>query len=113
MNRTLKESARSMIAHAKLPNSFWAEAIATAAYTRNRLPTTAFKSPITPYERWYERKPNVSHLSVFGCIAYAYIPDVQRQKLDKKSRKFRFIGYSQESKGYRLLDEKSKKLLIK
>lgn len=37
MNRTLMESARSMIAHAKQPNSFWAEAVATAAYVRNRL----------------------------------------------------------------------------
>lgn len=35
MNCTLMESARSMIAHAKLPNSFWAEAVATAAYVRN------------------------------------------------------------------------------
>ena len=41
MNRTLVESARSMIAHAALLNIFWAEAISTAAYVRNRLPTTA------------------------------------------------------------------------
>ena len=47
MNRTLMESATTMIAHAKLPNSFWAEAVATASYIRNRLPTTAFKTPST------------------------------------------------------------------
>ena len=112
MNRTLMESAKTMIAHAKLPNFFWAEAeaVATAAYVRNRLPTTAFK---TPYEKWYERKPNVSHLKVFGCIAYAHIPDVQRQKLDKKSKKLRFVRDSQESTGYRLLNDESKKLVIR
>ena len=43
MNRTLVESARSMIAHAGVSNIFWAEAISTAADVRNRLPTTARK----------------------------------------------------------------------
>ena len=107
------ESARTMIAHAKLPNSFWAEAVATAAYVRNRLPTTAFKTPSTLYERWYERLPNMSHLKVFGCIVYTHIPDVQRQKLDKKTEKLRFVGYSQNLKGYRLLNDESKKLVIR
>ena len=41
MNRTLMESARAMIAHAGLPNSYWGEAVVTAAYVRNRMPTTA------------------------------------------------------------------------
>lgn len=110
MNRTLLESARSMIAHAGLPNSYWAEAVATAAYVRNRMPTTAIKENITPYERWYGRKPDVSRFRVFGCMAYAHVPDAQRQKLDKKAEKFRFVGYSKESKGYRLLDERTVKV---
>ena len=100
MNRTLSESARSMISHAKLPNHFWAEAIATASYIRNRTPTSAIKEMMTPYERWYGKKPCINHLKVFGCIAYSHVPDAQRQKLDKKSKKVRFCGYSRESKGY-------------
>ena len=86
------------------------EAVATAAYVRNRMPTAAFRGSITPYQQWYGRKPNISHLKVFGCMAYALIPDVQRKKLDKKAEKFRFIGYCNESKGYRLIDEKTKKV---
>ena len=113
MNRTLVESARSMIAHAALPNIFWAEAISTAAYVRNRLPTTALKENETPYERWYGRKPDVSHLRVFGCMAYAHVPDSERRKLDKKSKKMRFVGYSLASKGYRLLDETNRKMYIR
>ena len=113
MNRTLVESARSMIAHAALPNIFWAEAISTAAYVRNRLPTTALKENETPYERWYGRKPDVSHLRVFGCMAYAHVPDSERRKLDKKSEKMRFVGYSLASKGYRLLDETNRKMYIR
>ena len=67
MNRTLVESAKSMVYHAGLSKSFWAEAINTAAYIRNRIVTSA--SGMTPHERWYGRAPDVSHLKVFGCIA--------------------------------------------
>ena len=109
MNRTLVESARSMIAHAGLPNNYWAEAVATAAYLRSRTPTTAFKEKATPYKQWYRRKPKVSHLRVFGCMAYAHIPDVKRQKLHKKAEKLRFVGYSKKSKGYRLFNEDTRK----
>ena len=36
LNRTLVESARAMLSHSNLPNRFWAEAVSTAAYLRNR-----------------------------------------------------------------------------
>ena len=113
INHTLVESARAMIAHAGLPNCFWAEAVATAAYLRNRLPTSTFKNKITPYEKWYETKPNLSHLKVFGSVAYAHIPDQERKKLDQKAEKLRFVGYSLQSKGYRLYDDTTHKIKIR
>ena len=113
MNRTLMESARSMMTHAGIPDKYWTKAVECAAYTRNRTPTTAFKEKKTPFEVWYGRKPNISHLRVFGRMAYAHIPDSQRQKLDKKAVKLRFVGYSIQSKGYRLLNEQSWKVYIR
>jgi len=113
MNRTLVESARAMLSHAGLRNNLWAEAINTAAYLRNRIPTAAVKEMTTPYERWYGRKPSISHLRVFGCVAYAHIPDVERRKLDKKARKLRFVGYSMTSKGYRLFDGETHKVITR
>ena len=68
---------------------------------------------MTPYERWYGKKPDLKHLRVFGCIAYAHVPDKQRQKLDKKTEKLRFVGYSTESKGYRLLNDKTHKVVVR
>ena len=53
-------------------------------------------------------KPKLNHVRVFGCAAYAHVPSNQRQKLDKNWIKYRFVGYSKESKGYRLLDETQK-----
>ena len=70
------------------------------------------KEDTTPYECWYGKKLKLTHLKVFGCLAYAHIPDGQRRKLDKKSRKLRFVGYSKESKGYRLMDDKTSKVCV-
>ena len=113
MNRTLMESARSMMLHANLPNRFWAEAIATAAYLRNRSATAALEDGVTPYEKWHDRKPNLKHLRVFGCAAFAHVPDCNRRKLDGKAIRLRFVGYSKNPKGYRLHDEQTDKVITR
>ena len=59
------------------------EAINTAIYLQNRLPTKS--SDVTPYERWMDEKPNLSHLRIFGCKAYAYVNKTNRGKLDDKA----------------------------
>lgn len=113
MNRTLMEAARSMLAHAKLSKAYWAEAVSTACYLRNRMVTTALKSGETPYQRWYGKKPNLKHIRVFGCMAYAQVPEGRRRKLDKKSQKLRFVGYTETTKNYRLWDERTRKVYIR
>ncbi len=67
-----------MMAHAGLPERFWAEAVETAAYIRNRTPTTAIKDMKRPMEVWNGNVPNIAHMNAFGCMAYAHVPDVQR-----------------------------------
>jgi hypothetical protein len=51
---------------------------------------------MTPEEKYSGRKPDLSHLKVFGCIAYVHVPDELRIKLDPKAEKCVFIGYSLE-----------------
>ena len=103
LNRTLVESSRSMLLDANLPHKFWAEAVSTAVYLRNRSPTKAVKEK-TPYEAWHGEKPKVEKLRVFGCDAYSHIPKDERGKFDSKARKCILLGYGQETKGYRLFD---------
>ena len=103
LNRTLVECVRTMLADSKLPHRFWAEALSTATYLRNRSPTKVLES-ITPFEAWYGRKPDVSDLRIFGCSAYAHVAKVERRKLDKKTRKCILLGYGERQKGYRLYD---------
>ena len=79
MNRTLVETMQSMLIYAKLPHAFWAEAISTAVYLRNRSPTKVLKD-MTPFEAWMKQKPCVEHLRVFGCDAYAHVAKDERKK---------------------------------
>ena len=110
MNRILVETLRSMLVDAKLPHAFWAEAVSTAVYLRNRSPTKAIED-MTPYEAWMKRKPQVEYLRVFGCDAYAHVAKDERKKLDSKSRKCIFLGYGEETKGYRLYDSSRSKVI--
>ena len=64
MNRTLVERARCMLFEAKLQKSFWAEAVATAAYIINRSPSRVL-AEVTPCEKWSGKKPNISHLKIW------------------------------------------------
>ena len=103
MNRTLVETVRAMLADTKLPHKFWAEAVSTAVYLRNRSPSKAVKG-MTPYEAWTGERPNVNHLRAFGCAVHAHISKDERRKLDPKSRKCILLGYGTTTKGYRLYD---------
>ncbi|MCO5551338.1 hypothetical protein L7F22_004839 [Adiantum nelumboides] len=108
-NKSLMEMARCMLKAKSLPHKLWMEAIAYAAHLLNKCPTRALKT-ITPYESWYDQKPSVSYLLVFGCLAYAHIPQQFRGKLDDKAIKCIFVGYSSGSKGYRLYKPATNKI---
>ena len=85
--------------------------VATAIYIMNRTPTTAVHG-MTPEEKFIGKKPDVSHLKVFGYIAYVHVPDEKRSKLDPKADKCIFIGYSSEQKGYRCFSPFTRKLQV-
>ena len=87
------------------------EAINTAVYILNRCPTKAVYDR-TPLEAWSNQKPSVKHLKVFGCVAFVQVPTEKRTKLDPKSKKMMFVGYSAESKAYRLIDPENKKIVV-
>jgi hypothetical protein len=110
MNRTLTERARSLRVQSGLPKQFWAEAVNTAAYLINRGPSVPLEHKI-PEEVWSEKKVKLSHLRVFGCVAYVHISDQGRNKLDPKSKKCTFIGYGEDEFGYRLWDDENKKTI--
>ncbi len=66
----------------------------------------------TPYEFWIGSKPHLSHLQIFGCSTFAYIPDEKRKKLDAKAQPCIFLGYGDPLgvKGYCLYEPSTKRL---
>ncbi|XP_024177774.1 uncharacterized protein LOC112183641 [Rosa chinensis] len=110
-NRTIVEIATSMMNEKSLPKDFWAEVVHTAVYILNICPTKAVKN-MTPFEAWSGFKQSVSHFKIFGCICYAHIPAEKTSKFDEKSQKCIFVGYSTSSKGYRLFNVETKKLIV-
>ena len=114
LNRTLMEMADSMRYHSGHPESFWAEAVATANFLRNQSPTTSLQetrfSGKTPHEALFGTRPSALKLRVFGCRCWALIPKEKRRKLHPKARKAIFIGYAPRQKGSKLLDIESKEI---
>jgi hypothetical protein len=99
-----------MIRAQGLDLEFWAEVVNTAVYIKNGCPTKALESK-TPQEAWTGRKPDVSHLRVFGCKAFAHIPDEKKSKSKSKSMPCVFLGYCERSKAYRLICVETKRII--
>lgn len=109
-NRTIVEIARIIIYARNLSLKLWAEAVNTTVYILNRI-TSCKNMSITPYEMWTGCKPDLSHLKIFGLIAYAHIDKQFRKKLDNETKKTIFVGYQSNSKNYRLYP-KTRKIMI-
>lgn len=109
-NRYIVEMARCMLIDAKLDDRFWGEAVVTANHMQNRLPSRSIQG--TPYERWFGRKPDLSDIRPFGIDVYCHVPKQKRGKLDEKAVKLKFMGYSEDTKGYRLVDVHTGKVTI-
>eukprot|EP00253_Pinus_taeda_P005200 PITA_05200 len=87
----LMERARSMPNGAGLGQDFWAEVVETSCYLVNKSPSSALEDK-TPQEVWNGKKCSISHLRLFGCDAYVYVPKEKIKKFDNKSEKCIFIG---------------------
>ncbi|XP_058192064.1 uncharacterized protein LOC131309447 [Rhododendron vialii] len=110
-NRTILDMARSMLKEKRLPREFWAEAVACVVYLLNRCPTKSVRFK-TLEEAWNSFKPSVSHLRVYGCIAYAKIPEARRTRLNDKGEKGIFLGYGNRIMGYKLYIPLTKKVFM-
>ena len=110
-NRTMGERITAMLSESRLPVSFWGECLAAMVHVWNRLPTSALKS-MTPFEAFYGRKPDVSHLRVWGCTAYVHVQKDKRSALGSHCEKCVFVGYPSGYKGWKFYNPTTKKLLI-
>jgi hypothetical protein len=98
MNLTLEDLARAMHFAADLPVFLWEQAITHAAYVRNRAYSSAVRDA-TPYERWYGKKPDVSHLREFSAPIWILLQGQKMLlKIEPRSRRRALVGYDDGSK---------------
>ncbi|EEB89025.1 hypothetical protein MPER_12933 [Moniliophthora perniciosa FA553] len=98
--RTIMDKAESLRLDACFPQSWWEFSVMHALHLHNRTPTRRLAWR-TPYELLNGKAPDVSHLRVFGCGAYVFVPEERRvNKLSPKSELMIFIGYQDGMKGY-------------
>ena len=111
-NRTIIECARTLLNSKDLPSYLWAEAVNTAVYLLNRASTCDKDRTKTPYEIWSDKKPDLSHVRVFGSTAYKYVPKQLTTKFDKRASKTIVVGYEDNSSNYRLYNCISRKVTV-
>nr|GEU41786.1 hypothetical protein [Tanacetum cinerariifolium] len=108
-NRTLIEAARTMLADAKLPVTFWAEAVNTACYVQNRVLVNKSQNK-TPYELFNGRTPAIGFLKPFGCHVMILNTLDHLGKFEAKEDECYFIGYSMSSNAFRVFNKRTNRV---
>jgi len=98
-HRTIMDRTRAIRSSAALPPKLWGECTLTSAYVKNRTPTHGLKHK-TPFEAWYGKKPDLSHMRELGCRAWV-LKQMDNPKIYSRSIECVLISYSPNSKAYR------------
>ncbi|GKA11412.1 ribonuclease H-like domain-containing protein [Tanacetum coccineum] len=106
-NKTLIEAARTMLADSKLPTTFWAKAVNTACYVQNRVLVIKPHNK-TPYELFLGRKPALSLMRPFGCPVTILNTLDHLGKFNWKADEGFFVGYSMNSKAFRVFNSRTR-----
>src|SRR6267142_3392359 len=111
MNCTLVKLAQAMLIAAQLPEFLWEHAITHVAYIRNHAYSHAIGDS-TPYQRWYDRKPTISHLQEFSAPVWVLLQGQKVQcKMLPKSLRRTYIGYEDGSKSIKYYSAETRKVL--
>jgi hypothetical protein len=109
LNRKLKDSARTMMIHAKLPQAFWSKAIVFANEISNTLPRKATGK--IPYEIFFD--PSLDRYKVVGCIIEPLVDEETRpaqSMWDKRANRQVYVGTDSRS-GYQYWDLTSRRFV--
>nr|GEV04318.1 putative ribonuclease H-like domain-containing protein [Tanacetum cinerariifolium] len=106
-NRTLIKAARTILLDSKLPTTFWAEAVNTACYVQKKVLVVKPHNK-NPYELFHGRTPALSFMRPFGCLVTILNTKDHLGKFDGKADEGFFVGYSLNSKGFRVFNNRTR-----
>ncbi|QHO14032.1 Retrovirus-related Pol polyprotein [Arachis hypogaea] len=100
-HRHLIETARTLLLHTHVPLKFWGEAVLTACYLINRMPSSVLQNQV-PHSILFPHEHIFSlPLRVFGCTCFIHDLTPGKDKLTARSIQCVFLGYTRFQKGYR------------
>ncbi|CAN1240951.1 Retrovirus-related Pol polyprotein from transposon TNT 1-94 [Linum perenne] len=102
-HRHVLDLARALLLESRVPNSFWQEVIHTVVYLINRQISPNLDNR-SPFHELFGRSPNYSMLRVFGCLCFVLLPSHERSKLQSRTARCLFVGFSDHHKGYLCYD---------
>lgn len=102
-HRHIVDTGLTLLAHASMPLAYWAEAMHTAVYLINRLPSKVLGLQ-SPYQILFHKESNFAFLKISGCACFPYMRPYNTNKLHLRFVKCVFLGYSLDHQGYRCLN---------
>lgn len=102
-HRHIVEMGLTLLAHVSMPLKFWDEAFLTSVFLINRLPSKVIDYE-TPHSRLLKQQPDYSNLRTFGCAVWLNLRPYNSRKLQFRSKRCVFVGYSNSHKGFKCLD---------
>jgi len=98
-NHHLLDVVRTLLLESSVPSMFWVEALKTATYLINRLPSQALQME-SPFFHLFSKQPNYDNLCIFSYVCFVHLPFHERYKLSAQSVRCAFLGYNLCQKGF-------------
>ncbi|WVZ01111.1 hypothetical protein V8G54_027180 [Vigna mungo] len=109
-NRTIMNMVRSLLKEKSITRELWGEAIATSVYLLNRCPTRRLPANV-PHAIWSGKTPSVTHLKIFGSLAFNHVAEQRRTKSDDRGETMIFLGYHSIG-AYKLYNPITRKMIF-
>ena len=111
-NRHLVETTRTLLLHGNVPHRFWGDAVLTACYLINRMPSSTLDNQV-PHSVLFPHEPIYSlPLRVFGSTCFVHNLGPGIDKLSARSHKCVFLGYTRSQKGYKCYSPSMRRYII-
>ena len=111
MNRSISKGITTLLSQSGLSRTWWEDAATHWLYGKIRLPCSA-TAPLTPHDLFYGRRPDLSGLHPFGCLAYVHLQKDQRPALSPHAAQCLVVGYPSDFKGWKFWDPVTHKDIV-
>lgn len=108
-HRRLIDTTVTLLRHSGLPNEFWDFGVLTASYLYNRNSTPILNNK-SPMEVLFKKLPEYKQFKFFGCVCYPCLRPYRNNKLNSKSVRCIFVGYSMSQNSYLCLEPESRRI---